>query len=337
MQTSTLSTITLPELVDLTMRTFVKNQQMVKPSASQLFIKDSIGQGQGNTKKYQEVDTQTFARLKRQLEAVKRASVGTGYEKTITKKRIGMEIEISQEMLDENRYAQVGSLFRSLAHFCPQRIDLDLTHRFTFASATSYTDMDGETVDLTTGDGYALAYNAHTLKYSSTTWSNRVTGDPIFSAGALEIAEQLATTNIYSNFGEKRVMAFNTIVTGDDPSTVNAVRRVLQSTADVDGAHAGIENVNKSKYRHVILPNLATTAGGAPDSTKRRYWFLASVGMGTDGWQGYFAEWEAPHLKTPTLSEYDGFSRDGYKSGVRAGYGIAVLTARGTIFALPTA
>ncbi len=331
MQTTFLNTVTLPEMSDLVRKTFVMNQQLVGENARSLFISDPIGKGMGNTKRYDEVDTQTFGRRKREGELVKKSAVGIGYNKTITKKRIGMEIDITQEMRDENRYAEVGSLITSLTQFCPQRTELDLTHRFTFAGATSMTDMDGDTVDLTTGDGLALVYNAHTLKYSSTTYSNAVSGNPVFSAGALETAEELAVTNVLSNFGERRVIGFNTIVTGDDPNTVNAVKRVLQSTADVDSSNSGVVNVNHTKYTHKVLPYLATTATGAHDSTKRRYWFLVAAGKGTMGWQGYFSEWEAAHQKPVTEDGH----RDVWSYGTRAGYGIAAVSPRGVIGSLP--
>ena len=66
METNLLNTVTLPEMTDLIRKTFVQVQKMVVPAAMPLFISDPIGSGQGNTKRYDEVDTQTFARLKRQ-------------------------------------------------------------------------------------------------------------------------------------------------------------------------------------------------------------------------------------------------------------------------------
>lgn len=339
MQGNFLNTVTFPEFVDLVRKEFVHITKMATPQARQLFIYQPIGTGNGNTKRFDEVDVQTFARRKREGEKTKKASTGVGYNVTMTKKRIGIEIDITQEMRDENRSAEVGTLIRSLGHFCPQRIELDGTHLLTFANATSYVDMDGDSNDVAVGDGYALVYNAHTLKFSSTTYSNRVTGDPVFSQGALELAEELATTNILSNFGEKRVMDFNVIITGEDPNTVNAVRQVLQSTADVDGAHAGVMNVNKGKYRHVVLPYLATNALGNYDSTKRKWWFLAATGQGTNGWQAFYGEWEAPHMKPISLDENGAnhdYSADTWTFGTRAGYGYRAVTGRGLIGSLPT-
>lgn len=339
MQGQLLNTVTFSEMTDLIRKEFVHIQSMAAPASKQLYIYAPIANGNGNTKRFDEVDTQTFARLKRQGEAAKKVSTGIGYNVTMTKKRIAAEIDITQEMRDENRYPEVGTLITGLGHFCPQRIELDGTHLLTFASSTAYTDMDGESNTISVGDGFALVYSAHSLKFSSSTYSNRVSGDPIFSAGGVELAEDLATTNILSNFGEKRVMNFNVIITGQDPNTCNEVKRFLQSTSDVDQNNSGVINVNKGKYRHIQLPYLATTATGANDSTKKKWWFLAAIGQGTNGWQAYYGEWEAPHFKEmpkgETGANHD-YSRDIWTFGVRAGYAYRAVTGRGIIGSLPT-
>lgn len=333
----TLNTVTFSEFTDLVRKTFVTNQQLVQSNAKQLYITDPVGKGQGKTKRYDEIDTETFGRRKYEAGAASKTRVGIGYNKTMTKKRIAREIDITQEMRDENRFPEVGSLITNLTHFCPQRIELDLTHMiFTFADATSYVDMDGDTVDTTTGDTLAPASSVHTLKYSSSTWSNIITGAPVFSRGAVEAAEMLANTNILSNFGERRIKTFNTIITTDDPNTVNTVKIYLNSTSDPDQNNSGVINVTKNKYRHVILPYGATTATGAYDSTKRRRWALASVGLGVNGLQAYYGEWEAPHLKEAPASgkNNEDYSRDVWTYGTRAGYGSVIVSARGIIYSL---
>lgn len=339
MPTTLLNTVTLSELTDLIRKEFVVVQQMVSPQAGQLFITDPVGKGNGSTKRYDEIDTQTFARRKRQGESSKKAAVGVGYNVTAEKKRIALEIDITQEMRDENRYAEVGSLITSLTHFCPQRIELDQTHLLTFCTATAYTDMDGDSNTISVGDALALVYSTHLLKFSSSTYSNRVSGDPIFSRGGLEAAEALATTNILSNFGERRVMNFNAIITGDDPNTVNSVKQFLNSTADVDAAQSGVMNVYKGKYQHIVLPYLATTATGARDSTKERWWFLGAIKQGTNGWQAYYSVWEAPHMKDQSTSESGAnhdYSRDIWTFGTRAGYSVRAVSGRGIIGSCPT-
>lgn len=338
MQGNLLSTITFPEMTDLIRREWVATQNMIKPQAQQIYITDPIGKGQGSTKLYNEIDTETYAKLKRQGEAVQKASVGVGYNVTMTKKRIGLEIDITQEMRDENRYPEVGALITNLTHFCPQRIELDATHRLTFGTATSMTDMDGDTVSLVGGDGLAIFSAVHTLKFSSTTWSNVVSGNPVFSQGALEAAELLTTTDILNNFGDKRVLVFNTIITGTDPNTKNAVKQFLNSTSDVTQNNPGVINIYQNSYKHLILPQLATTATGANDSTKRRYWFLAALGQGAMGLQAYYGEWEAPHMVASPASgnNMEDPHRDIWSWGTRAGYGFVIVSGRGIVGSFPT-
>lgn len=331
-----LATVTFPELTDLVDRNFKTVGGLIVPTAKQLFLTDSMGQGEGELKLLQEYDTTTYAKAKQQGVDAKRASFGIGYLITIRAKRIGIESEITWEMRRYNKKQEVMNAITSLPYFCPQRIELDLTHRLTFCTSTSYTDMDGNSVDLTVGDGLALASTVHTLKFSTITYSSRISGDPLFSKGGLEAAELLTTTDILSNFGEKRVMDFNTIVTGNNPTVVNAVRQFLRSTSDNTQANAGVVNVNQDKYRHVILTQLATTATGAIDSTKKNWWFLIAAGAGLRGWQAYYVEWEAMELIPSTAGNGQDVHKDVWYYNVRQAYNIGVLSGRGFIASCPT-
>ena len=332
-----LNTVTLPEFTDLVEKKFAMASQMVETGLAQsLFIFDDISANTGDTRRYDEVDSETFASLKREGEAAVKANVNVGYTKTLSVRRFAREIEITWEMRRYNKYPEVRSKLQSLVDFCPQRMELDLTHILTFSTSTSYTDMDGESVTVSVGDGLSLSNATHTLSASSTTYRNRVNGDPVFSQGALESAEELAVTNVYNNFGERRVKRFNTIVSGDDPATVRAIRQVLESTADVD-AHEGVKNVFQSKYRHVVLPYLATTATGAHDSTKKKWWFLIAAGQEEMGWQAYFAVAEMPNLKTPSAGNNgEDVHTDNWFYGVRCAYGIVALNGLGLIGSHPT-
>lgn len=333
-----LSTQGLPELSDLVIKQFSHQAAMVQPAAKQLFINEDLTSYGSQEKKYVEIDVDTFASLKREGETTVRARANIGYSKTMYAKRFAKEVQITWEY---RRYAQdyavrAKSDFQSLTHYVPQRFDLNLTHRFTFANATSYTDMDGESVDVSTGDGYALAYTAHTLSASSTTYNNIVTGNPAFSQGALEVAENLFVTDILSNMGEKRVLKPNYIVTGDDSPTCRAVKQVLQSTADIDANHEGVMNTFKGKYMHIVLPYLASTATGAADSTKKRWWFLiAQYGNPATSWQAYHGVFEQPNVKTPEGTGID-VQRDTWIFGTRGSQGICALSARGLVASLPT-
>lgn len=335
-QGTSLNTVTFPELTDLVNRNFLSVGGLIVPNAKQLFLTDTMEANSGEVKLLQEYDFTTYGRAKAQGAAAKKAAFGIGYLITIRAKRIGMEAEITWEMRRYNKKTEVTAMIQALPWFCPQRVELDLTHRFTFASSTSYVDLDGNTVDLTVGDGLAMASTVHTLKFSTLTYSNRISGDPLFSKGALELAELLTTTDILSNFGEKRTLNFNKIVTGNNPTIVNAVKQFLHSTSDNTQANAGVMNVSQDKYTHVVLTQLATTATGAIDSTKKNWWFLVAAGQGLQGWQGWYVEWEAMNLVPATEGNGRDVHLDVWYFNVRQSYNIGVVSGRGVIASLPT-
>lgn len=331
-----LNTVTFPELTDLMERNFKLVGGLIQPVAKQLFITETVGPGEGELKLIQEYDTTTYAKAKPQGVDAKRASFGIGYYIAIRMKRIGIESEITWEMRRLNKYQEVMAVMTGLPHFCPQRVELDLTHTFTFATSTSMTDMDGNTRDLTVGDGLAFASTVHTLKFSTTTYSNRISGDPLFSKGSLEAAELLTTTDIMNNFGERRVMDFNTIITGNNPTVVNAVKQFLRSTSDNTQLNPGVVNVYEGKYRHVVLPYLATTAVGATDSTKKNWWVLAAINQGLRGLQAYYVEWEAHNMIPSTAGNGQDIHKDVWYFNARQAYQIGVVAGRGAIFSCPT-
>lgn len=334
-QTTLLNTITLSEMTDLVRRNWLFVRKNIMRNAKQLFITEQVGAGQGVSKQYNEIDTETYASFKGEGANSQKGKVGVGYGLIMTARTFSKEIDITLEMRHDNRYNEVKTYITNLAEYNDNKQDLDLTQRFTFAGSTSYTDRDGQTVSTVVGDGLALISSVHTLAFSSTTYSNLVTGAPAFSESALEAALLLAATQIYSNFGEKRQMTFNKIVSGDDPSTVRAIKQLLESTADVDAVQAGVTNVYNGAMQQVILPNLATTAAGAYDSTKRRYWFIVAAGQGMNGWQAYLGEWIAPTLLTPSDTN-NGMDIHNYNWTYSAysRYGICIPTPKGIIGSL---
>lgn len=292
---------------------------------SGLFVVENIPENSGETRDYTEIDLELYADNKPQGNQAGRARVQLGYNKLVTVKRIAKDIGITYEMRRFNKYPDVVRRLTNLAQMPVNRMELDLSHRIGFGLSTSYTDKNGTVVDVTVGDGLALFSTAHTLAGSATTYRNRLAGNPILSKGALEGMERLVTEETLNNFGEKVTIPFDILWTTDDPATVNTALEYLNSVAAPDFANSGVTNVYKAKYRHVKLPLVATTAAGLPDATKRRYWGIAST-MFSDAHLGI---WEAPHLKTPSdLNAGEEFSTDDWNFGVRAGYGIGIVTGR---------
>jgi len=339
LQTNLLNIVSLSEFTDLVTKKFELSKNMVETNvARQLFIYSDEASNTGNTRRFDEVDIQTFGRLKEEGADAKKASIGVGYYKIMTAKRIAMEIDITWEMRKYNKKPEVINQLTSLNQFGPQRLELDLSHVFTFCNASSYVDLDGKTITTTTGDGNPVVYATHALAFSSDTYRNRVSGDPVFSQGGLEAAESLGVSDVLSNFGERRTLNFNKIVTTDDPNTCRTVRQVLESTADVDSSNSGVKNTYAGSYIHVKLPWLATDNVGSRDATKRRWWFIGAFGQGASAsWQAYLGVWEQANLKTPAPGNNgEDVHNDNWTYGCRISYSNIVLSGRGLIGSLPT-
>ncbi len=294
---------------------------------SGLFVEEAIPENSGDIRDFTEIDLNLYAKNKPQGNQAARAKVQLGYNKTVTVKRVASDIGITYEMRRFNKYPDVIRRITNLAEQPLNRMELDLSHRIGFGTATTYTDQDGVIVDISTGEttASALFQTAHTLTGTSTTFRNRLAGNPVLSKGALEGIERLVIEETLNNFGEKITAKFDILFTTDDPNTVNTAMEYLKSVAAPDFANSGVTNVYQAKYKHVKLPLVATTATGAVDNTKRRYWGIAS----SDISDAHLAIWEAPHLKTPSdLNAGEEFSTDDWNFGVRAGYGIGIVTGR---------
>jgi hypothetical protein len=321
-----LNTVSLPvfvQLADVIFEKALENASMPARSSG-LFKVSPIPGNSGESRQYTEIDQELYADFKGEGAQAGQANVQQGFSKTLTAFRVAKDLPITYEMRTRNKYPQVIGRLTSLANLGVRRMELDLSHRIGFGTATSMTDKDGRSIDLSLGNSLSLFNTAHTLNGSSTTFRNRLAGNPVISRGALEGLERLAVEQTYNHLGELvPVMPglYDILWTTADPTDVNAAREYLQSTAEVEGSNSGVINVYKGKYRHVILPLVPTTAVGAIDTSKRHYWGIASSEMST----AHLDVWEEPHLKSPKADQGEDFSTDDWSFGVRAGYGICVL------------
>lgn len=322
-----LNTATLNDFVKLADVIFEKAKQSVAKNArsSGIFAVESIPANSGESRDYAEIDLELYADNKPEGEQAGRAKVQLGYNKTVYAYRFAKDIGITYEMRTRNKYQDVIRRLTNLAELPANRLELDLSHRLGFGTATAYTDKNGVSRDLTCGDALALWSTAHLLKGTSSTYRNRLAGNPQLSKGALEGMERLIVEETLNNFGEKITAKFDILWTTDDPVTVNTASEYLESVAAPDYQNSGVTNVYKAKYKHVVLPLVPTTAAGVPDNTKRRYWGISSS-MITDA---HLCIWEEPHLKSPSdLNAGEEFSTDDWNFGVRAGWGIGIVTGR---------
>lgn len=307
---------------------FLKGLDSVPMAArnSGMFRIDNIPDHTGNTKEYTEIDLEEYADNKLEGDQAARARVQQGYSKIGTLKRVAKDIGITYEMRHYNKYIDVITRLTSLGALPAKRMELDLSHRVTFATATSYTDRNGTTVDTTVGDTLALASTAHTVRGSSATFRNRLANNPVFSKASLEGMEKMIIENSINQFGEKITVPYDILWSTDDPNTVNTIREFLRSTASPESNNAGVINVYQGKYRHVVLPRVPTDANGAADTTKAKYWGLAS----SQNSSAFLGINEEPKLKTPATSgsNAEDFSTQDWNFGATAGYFIVIPGAR---------
>lgn len=322
-----LNTISLNVFVQLANVIFEKAKDSVVKAVrnSGLFAVESVPANTGNIRQYTEIDLNRYARVKGESDQASRAKIQQGYTKNLTSYRVAADIGISYEMRTQNKYNDVINRLTNLANQANERIELDLSHRITFGTATTYTDMDGRTVDVSVGDTLALFSTAHTIRGASTTYRNRLANSPQISRGALEAIEKNAVEQSINQFGEKIMIPFDILWTTDDPTTLNTAREYLKSIASPDSSNSGVTNVYEGKYKHVVLPLVATDNAGLVDSTKAKRWGIAS----STTTSAHLLVWEEPHLKTPSVgSNGEEFSTDDWNFGVRAGYGIAVVNGQ---------
>ncbi len=322
------------ELNTITLGDFVKLAAVIWQSAyntvtqamltSGLVKKISIPANTGNTREISSIDTNQYLTLKPEGDQAARGQVQQGYSNTITSFRVAENIGITYEMRTQNKYTEVVNRLTSAGKKGPDTIDLDLSHRITFGNDTSYVDRDGRTIDVTTGASTSqqLFDTDHPLAGSATTYRNRLANNPRISKGAMEGMERLVVEETYNALGEKVTAIFDILWTTDDPNSVNTVKEYLKSTGNPEAAHAGVTNVYAGKYKHVILPRLATDNAGAPDSDKRYYWGIASSSMSSF----YVGIWEAPHMIPPSANaNSEDVQTDDWEFRNRAGYGLTVV------------
>lgn len=322
-----LNIATLPDFVRNAEILFLKGLDAVPMAARQsgIFRIDSIPDHMGNTKEYSEIDLEEYAKIKGEGDQAARARVQQGYSKVGTLYRVSLDIGITYEMRHYNKYIDVIARLQNLGQLAAKRMELDLSHRITFATVTSYQSMEGVTIDTSCGDTLALASTAHTVRGSGTTFRTRLANNPLFARGSLEGMEQMIIENSINQFGEKIYIPYDIIWSTEDANTVNTIKEYLRSTASPDALNAGVINVYSGKYKHVILPRVATTATGANDSTKAKYWGLAS----SQNSQAFLAVNEEPHLKaTAPVGANTEFSTEDWNMGSAAGYFIVIPGAR---------
>jgi len=228
-------------------------------------------------------------------------TIAPGYYKDVTVVRRTISLPWTWFFMYHNKYPdQLTSLMTDTGYGVAYRLELDLTHPFTFGTSTTYVNIDGRTVDISTGDGLSLYNTAHTLTNSATTYRNRIAANPQGSAGSLEAAENITNQQIFDNNGNRRPARKEVILVASDQTQYNVFAKILRSTSPVDAPNSGVYNPFQGKYRLVRAMWLDSDNQGNVDSTKSKYWLMVDMmNLGA-----YLEVTENPTLSAPT--EFNG-------------------------------
>jgi hypothetical protein len=158
-------------------------------------------------------------------------------------------------------------------------MEYDMAAPFTYCTSTSYTNINGRSVDISTGDGLSLANAAHTVRNASSTYRNRISTDPQISRGAIQLGQNLFQQQMIDNNGQQIQIIPDTIVVNSDQTTYDTAVQLMKSTAPLDAPNASVYNPQMGIYRVVRAWSIDSTfsVGGTAftfDSTKSKQWML---------------------------------------------------------------
>lgn len=331
-----ISTLSTPALQDLIKKSFVKEIFKDGGDVRRIFHKEN-GDWSTDRKRIQEMDRERFAEEKVQGQASVQRGISEGYYKEIVRKTISVTRLVSGEQYKALTAHKLAQYATQTGKDVIDKIELDMRNFIGYGTATSYTDNGGFTVDTTTGDGLALFTTVHTLKNSSTTYSNILSGAPSFSESALESAEDYFSYNVLDNNGQRVSMTPNTIITSRKATMVNRVKRVFGSMSPeaIEGtanANAGVTNTYKNKYQHLVV-EFDVTSLNVTDSTKSFNWYLASLGgMPETSFQAYYVSWLSPQVAPAEINQ----DKWTLSYTARSAYGIGAVSGKGILISQAT-
>lgn len=328
--------MTVPAVNDLIKKSFVKETFRPAGDVRRVFHKET-GDWSSDTKRIQEVDRDRFAERKVEGQASAQRGISQGYFKDIKRNTISVTRLVSGEAYKALTAHKLAQYATQTAADVVDKIELDMRNFIGLGTGTSYTDNGGFTVDTTTGDGLSFWNTAHTLKNSSLTYSNILSGAPSFSESAMESAEDYFSYNVTDNNGQRITMKPNTIITSEKATMKNRAYRLLGSMAPeaIEGtanANSGVKNTYRNKYRHLVT-EFDVDALNVTDSTKSFNWILAALGgMPERSLQAYYVSWLSPQVAPAEINQ----DKWTLSYTARACYGIGAVSGKGALLVQAT-
>lgn len=301
--TSIGNTISLGDLVSNVIIAFQKGYNEMDgmyDDPKEMFVVRDVGGGNRDTFTVEErVVVRTPARSVAQGKNFPLVPFAPGYTKTITATRKASASEYTWQLDHHTPYKdQVLDWYKDTGWNLRTRLMLDETNFLTFMTSTSYTNIDGTSVDVSAGDGNPLAYSAHTLTNSVATYRTRLAGNPALTAAAVEQAMTNYAQQSLGNNGDRLQLMGNTIVVGSSQIVYHRALQIVRSMAPVTAPNSGVYNPLRNALRVVRYFYLDSLATGLVDTSKSEYWAL--LDMNNPG--GYLYVTEQPNVLVPTLA-----------------------------------
>lgn len=297
----------IPAINDLVKKSFVKGVFKNGGDVRQLFHKTEQDWSSGSKRIY-EVDRERFGERKAEGQASAQRGMTQGYYKDIARYTVSVTRKVSGEAFKALTAHDLAGMAMQTGDDIVDKIELDMRNFLGKSTAVSYTDNGGYTIDTTGGDGLANFSTVHTLKNSSTTYSNILSGAPALSETALNTASDYFNFNVVDNNGQRLEMKPNTIITSNKAVMVSRVGRLLGSMSPqtIEGtanANAGVENTYKNKYKHLVI-EFDVDAYNVSDSSLTFNWFLASLGGNPEtSLQWYYVKWLSPEVAPVEINQ----------------------------------
>lgn len=329
-------TMTTPAVNDLIRKSFVKESFRPSGDVRRIFHKET-GDWSSQDKRIQEVDRDRFAEVKVEGAASVQRGISQGYYKDIRRKTISVTRLVSGEAYKALTAHKLAEYATQTAADVIDKIELDMRNFIGYGTSDSYTDNGGFTVDTTVGDGNSLFKTTHSLKNSSTQYSNILSGAPSLSESSLESAEDYFSYNVLDNNGQRITMKPNTIITSEKATMKNRVKRILGSMSpeSIEGtanANSGVVNTYKNKFQHLVV-EFDVTALNVTDSTKSFYWYMAALGgMPETSFQAYYVSWLSPQVAPAEINQ----DKWTLSYTARAAYGLGAVSGKGILLVQAT-
>lgn len=188
-----------------------------------------------------------------------------------------MDYTVRMEQFDKLELA--SSFVSKMIDAIYSTIDLELTHQiFTYADSATYTPKNKPAVNISCGDGLALASAAHTVQGTgSTTYSNLLSGGGALSISNLTTLIQQMQQNTVNEKGDLCPFRPDTLVIAGDAFMKKKAREILGSPLGPENNNNAVNvyaTPNDFGMKLVVLNRGFENGVGTYDSTKRYRWGL---------------------------------------------------------------